>query len=141
MKHPYSVRRPGPLWATLTLLVAVSGLLVSAAGPGRQDAARRVRIAGSRGVRVTDPVRVEPYGRAAVEHVYLDDDDDVAVAGQLIHLVDASDAHDAAPAILPAAASFNYSAATALVAPPASAPAVRSAQLLGVPLGRAPPLT
>lgn len=136
VKIAYSPRHRSPLWATLTLLTVVSGLLLAPIA-GRQDAARRVRAAGTRGIQV----RVEPYGRAAVEHAYLDDDEDDAAAGTLIAGLDHERSRAQAPskAFLSTAAALPRPAAASRVLLPPSHLAVRSSDQLGVPAGRAPP--
>jgi hypothetical protein len=138
VKSVYSPRRSSPFWASLTLLVAVSGLLLAPMGvAGRKDAARRVRISGTRGIQV----RVEPYGRAAFEHAYLDDDEDDAAAGSLTAGTDHERSRPQVPskAFLPVAAALPRPAAATLVRLSPSHFAVRSSDQLGVPAGRAPP--
>lgn len=134
-----AIRRPNPTWASLALLVAVSGILLAPAG--RQDAARRVRVGGTRGVGVIHQVRVEPYGRAAVEHAYLDDDEDEAYIEALNGSAPETQPpqHLSPVFLLFAAALPSPAASSRLVSLPADSP-LFVADPRGLPAGRAPPL-
>jgi hypothetical protein len=132
-----SARRPNSLYASLLLAVSVLGIVLAPFTAG--NPARRVRAGGTRGAGVIHQVRVEPYGRAAAEHAYFDDDEDEA------HLEAASDQTVDAPSHDHAPFSFIFSAA-GIAIPDASAlrrqlagPSRAGQAPLGVPSGRAPP--
>lgn len=128
--------------ARLALLVAISGVLLTQFGvAGRNDAARRVRVGGTRGVGVIHQVRVEPYGRAAVEHAYLDDDEDESYVEPLARGGPDTPPRPQSPAFLPAAVEMDFSAAQSLAFLPPADQSVHSTDRLGIPAGRAPPLS